>query len=57
MKECAAFLGYSVDHFRKEIRWQDGVPQPLKRPGYPRWLAQDWRDWAKALRKDYATTA
>ena len=32
-KRCAQFLGYSYDHFRKEIRWQEGVPKrdPLRK--------------------------
>ena len=56
-KRCAQFLGYSYDHFRKIVRYQDGVPQPLDRPGYPRWLASDWVEWAKQSRKDYAKAA
>ena len=52
--QVAAFLGYSYDHFRKVIRYQDGVPQPLDRPGYPRWLSTDWIEWAQKSRASYA---
>lgn len=56
-KRCAQFTGYSYDHFRKVIRWQDGVPQPLERPGRERWLSSDWEEWARNSRKDYAKAA
>lgn len=48
-KRCAEFLGYSYDHFRKVIRWQEGVPQPLERPGRERWLSEDWIAWARKI--------
>jgi len=48
MKRCAAFLGCSVEHFRKAKRRQPGVPQPIDQPGHPRWLPNAWPDWARA---------
>jgi hypothetical protein len=56
-KRCAEFLGYSYDHFRKVVRYQEGVPQPLNRPGRERWLAEDWHEWARNLRNSYAKSA
>lgn len=56
-KRCAAFLGYSYDYFRKEIRYQEGVPKPLDRPGRERWLSEDWIEWAKNSRNSYAKSA
>ncbi len=53
----AQFLGYSYDYFRKVIRYQEGVPQPLERPGRERWLSDDWINWAKKSRQDHATAA
>lgn len=49
-KRCAGFLGYSYDHFRKVIRYQAGVPQPLERPGRERWISDDWVEWARNSR-------
>jgi hypothetical protein len=46
-KRCAAFLGYSYDHFRKVIRYQADAPKPLERPGRERWLSEDWIEWAR----------
>jgi hypothetical protein len=43
----ATFLGYSYDHFRKEVRFWEGVPQPLKKPGHERWLSTAWIAWAE----------
>ena len=48
-KRCAQFLGYSYDHFRKVIRYQEGVPQPLSRPGRERWMSEAWVEWAKKI--------
>jgi len=45
-QRCAAFLGYSVDYFRKKVRYWDGAPKPVTRTGRDRWLASDWREWA-----------
>lgn len=53
----AQFLGYSYDYFRKVIRYQDGVPQPLERPGRERWLSDDWVEWAKKSRGNHAKAA
>ena len=53
-KRCAAFLGYSYDYFRKEIRHKGGVPQPVQGLGRDRWLSDDWIEWA---RKFSATSA
>lgn len=50
----ARFLGYSYDHFRKVIRHQEGVPQPLERPGRDRWLSTDWIEWAQKSRPNHA---
>jgi hypothetical protein len=54
---CAKFLGYSYDYFRKVIRYQEGVPQPLKRPGRDRWLSTDWIAWAEKSRPNHAKAA
>lgn len=53
----AQFLGYSYDYFRKVIRYQEGVPQPLERPGRERWLSDDWIEWAKKSRSNHAKAA
>ena len=51
---CAKFLDYSYDYFRKVIRYQEGVPQPLERPGRERWLSTDWEEWARKSRPNHA---
>jgi hypothetical protein len=56
-KRCAEFLGYSVDYFRKHVRYEPGVPKPIARPGRERWLAADWHEWAENLRANYAKGA
>ena len=56
-KRCAEFLGYSYDYFRKVVRYQGGVPQPIDRPGRERWLAEDWYEWARNSRKADAKAA
>lgn len=56
-KACAVFLGYSYDYFRQDVRYWPGVPQPLKTPGRPRWVAQDWREWALNSRNRSAKAA
>ena len=53
----AQFLGYSYDYFRKVIRYQEGVPLPLERPGRERWLSDDWMEWAKKSRPNHAKAA
>jgi hypothetical protein len=53
----ARFLGYSYDYFRKVIRYQEGVPQPLERPGRDRWLSTDWIAWAEKSRPNHAKAA
>lgn len=50
-KRCAEFLGCSYDHFRKERRFQAGMPAPLDIPGRERWLPEDWIEWARNCRK------
>lgn len=56
-KQVAASLGYSYEHFRKEVRFWPGVPQPVDLPGHPRWRASDWREWAANLRNSSAKAA
>ena len=47
MGQCAAALGVSLDHFRRRVRWCEGVPQPLPMPGQPRWSREEWQRWAR----------
>lgn len=49
MNRCAEFLGVSYDHFRK-IRHQPIYPQPLDKPGQPRWDPEEWEEWSKSRR-------
>lgn len=56
-KQVAAELGYSYEYFRKEVRYWEGVPQPVNLPGHPRWLPEDWRQWAVNLRNNSAKAA
>ena len=56
-RQVAAQLGYSYEHFRKEVRFWPGVPQPLPLPGYPRWSSSEWREWAANLRNSSAKAA
>jgi len=55
--QCAQWLGYSYDHFRKEVRYWPGVPKPLDKPGRERWLSTDWLEWAQKSRPDHAKAA
>jgi hypothetical protein len=54
---CARFLGYSYDYFRKEVRYWEGVPKPVEKPGRDRWLSSDWVEWAAKSRNSYAKVA
>jgi hypothetical protein len=56
-KRCAAFLGYSYEHFRKEVRFWPGVPQPIDKPGRARWRSVDWYAWTENSRNSYAKVA
>jgi hypothetical protein len=56
-KRCARFLGYSYEHFRKEVRFWPGAPQPIDKPGHPRWISSDWESWAQNLRNNSAKAA
>lgn len=55
-KRCAQFLGYSYEHFRKEVRFWPGVPQPLDLPGNDRWDSEEWQEWKKS-RRNHAKAA
>lgn len=44
--KVAEYLGYSYAYFMNTYRYQPGVPQPIDKPGHPRWRASDWLDWA-----------
>ena len=54
---CAKFLGYSYDYFRKEVRYWEGVPQPVEKPGRDRWLSTAWIAWAEKSRPNHAKAA
>lgn len=56
-KQVAAFLGYSYEYFRKEVRFWPGVPQPISKPGHARWISTDWHAWAANLRNSSAKAA
>lgn len=51
---CALFTGYSYDYFRKTVRYWEGVPQPIEKPGRERWLSTDWEAWAENSRPNHA---
>ena len=47
-RECADYLGFSVEEFRRKTRWKPGFPKPLANfdEKRPRWAATRVMEWA-----------
>lgn len=53
----AKSIGYTYNYFMNTVRYWPGVPQPIDKPGHPRWVASDWADWIEKSRNNHAKAA